>query len=88
LNFLDEDSVKINLKKSRIKPLWISEYNDEDSSDYENDSRESAHFSKDQHPDKVKRILPAKLVNKKLIKKHLSSESDDGNSSKSGPFCD
>lgn len=68
------------MKRSRIKPVWNSEHED-DSSDYEMYTKTS--FSKDGLADKIKSSLSAKSVNKKkLIKKqHSSSESENGNSS-------
>jgi hypothetical protein len=72
--------VKKNMKRSRIKPVWNSEHED-DSSDYEMYTKTS--FSKDGLADKIKSSISAKSVNKKkLIKKqHSSSESENGNSS-------
>jgi len=72
--------VKRNTKRSRIKPVWNSDPYNEDSSDYEMDNK-SPSYSKDKLNDKTASNLPAKSLKKKLIKKHLSSESDDSNSS-------
>ncbi len=74
------------MKRSRIKPVWNSEHED-DSSDYEMYTKTS--FSKDGLADKIKSSLSAKSVKKKMInlKQHSSSESENGNSSML-VFCD